>query len=271
MAVQEDLLLENPRFADPNDPVHKEIRAMDFRSNVRQALALEVSSRKGDWSIPTEEEVGRAAAEMVGVIPPAFIGKLEPEAAPKPPAAPRPPTAKQVIAMLRGAVTKEDLQDLLPEGESRKTVLEAYEKMLEALTPTAADPEPQGSWRVRGSGKTDYQVVWHADDAWSCTCPFFTEKKKECKHIHGIAERLQGASQEAPADPDPAPRIRPGAPSGFRSRRNTAVPGEGILIGGSPPPPQSDPWAAPTETEGRRVEVGGTVTMGGTPPKKRGG
>jgi hypothetical protein len=159
------------------------------------------------------------------------------------------------------------LDEILPNGERRKTVLEAYEKMRVALEP---QPEPQGSWRVQGSGKTDYQVVWRADGAWSCTCPFFTEKKKECKHIHSMAERLKGSSPEPPTETEP--RVRPGAPSGFRSRRNTAVPEEGILVGGSPAPPTPDPWAPPKEAEGRRVEVGGTVTIGGSkPPKKRGG
>jgi hypothetical protein len=92
MLTQEDILLDNPRFADPQDPKFQRIREQDFQDMVRHALTIEVSTRKGDWSIPTEAEIGRAAAEMVGLVAPSGFQKApepEPEIAseddPKPP------------------------------------------------------------------------------------------------------------------------------------------------------------------------------------------
>jgi hypothetical protein len=56
MSTQVDRLLENPNFADPKDPKWSDLRAIDFPDMVRQAIILEVASRKGDWTIPTVEE-----------------------------------------------------------------------------------------------------------------------------------------------------------------------------------------------------------------------
>ena len=66
--TQEDRLLVNPRFADEN--AAQRLGIVDFEDTLRQALALEVSTQKGDWSVPTDAEIGRAAAEMVGMVAP---------------------------------------------------------------------------------------------------------------------------------------------------------------------------------------------------------
>jgi hypothetical protein len=86
MLTQEDRLLDNPLFADENDPQFRAIREQDFQDMVRQALAIEVSTRKGDWSVPTDAEIGAVAAEMVGMVPPpsGFKAKADPEE-PQPP------------------------------------------------------------------------------------------------------------------------------------------------------------------------------------------
>ena len=84
MQSQEENLLAKPRFADPNDPTFRDIRSVDWDNAIRQALAIEVSTRKGDWSVPTEQEIGRAAAELVGIAPPSFTAPPEPEPEPEP-------------------------------------------------------------------------------------------------------------------------------------------------------------------------------------------
>jgi hypothetical protein len=47
------------------------------------------------------------------------------------------PTAKELIALIEQAETVEALNALLPEGEKRTTVLEAYKKRGEELTKAA--------------------------------------------------------------------------------------------------------------------------------------
>ena len=64
MMTQEDRLLNNPQFADPNDPRFRDIAGIDFEDMLREALAIEISEKKGDWSAPTEAEIGQAAAEL---------------------------------------------------------------------------------------------------------------------------------------------------------------------------------------------------------------
>jgi hypothetical protein len=62
METQVDELLDNPRFADPNDPAFEHIRNQPFRDMLRKAMKLEIASQKGDWSIPSQAD----AMEMVG-------------------------------------------------------------------------------------------------------------------------------------------------------------------------------------------------------------
>lgn len=64
MSTQEDRLLTNPKFADPRDPRFRDIAMVDFPDMARQVVALEVTSRKKDWSVPTETEVEQLVAEL---------------------------------------------------------------------------------------------------------------------------------------------------------------------------------------------------------------
>jgi hypothetical protein len=87
--TQEDRLLVNPRFADEN--AAQRLWIVDFEDTLRQALALEVSTQKGDWSVPTDAEIGRAAAEMVGMVAPTGFQPATPE----PPEPPKPPAPER--------------------------------------------------------------------------------------------------------------------------------------------------------------------------------
>ena len=275
MASQEDNLLRNPRFADPNDPAHREIRNLDWENALRQALAIEVSARKGDWAVATESEIGRAAAEMVGRAPPSFSPQRETEE-------PKPPTAKEVIIRMRDATSIEALEACLPPGESRKTVLKVFESLKQKLTveeepPPKEDPIPEppedagpaieGQWRVQGDSKTKdgkhkiYEVTLYEDGNWGCTCP----ARKVCKHIESIARRLSNA----PAEPEVKAHVpsRPEfvhtPPPQFKPTRNTATPSEGVMVGGGPPPEPEDPWAPKKKnTKDRVIGVGGPVRFG---------
>lgn len=50
--TQQDRLLDNPNFADPNDPRYDFIRKIEWQNMVREAIRLNVSERRGDWSVP---------------------------------------------------------------------------------------------------------------------------------------------------------------------------------------------------------------------------
>lgn len=85
MSTQEEVLLRNPRFASLMDPSVKGFREMDFKNMLQDALAIEVSTKKGDWSVPTSEEIGLEAAKLIGIAPPMNFKSEEP----KPPEAPK--------------------------------------------------------------------------------------------------------------------------------------------------------------------------------------
>jgi len=253
MATQVELLLTNPKFADLDDPMFREIRSLDFQDKVREALAIEVSSRKGDWSIPTETEVAHLAAELTGMVPPApmFFKPEPPPAAPEAPVLPPPPA---------------------PEPPPAPVV--------------PVDPN-DGEWEVRGDSPNSRYMVKRAQGVWSCTCPAFSYNKG-CKHVLDMATRLNHAPVVVPPPvntvqdnknlraPDPTAWTQALVTRGVPSMQNTAVPAGGVMVGGGAPPPPApaiDPWAAPAPPPTRTmnefvIPVGGKVVMGGagTPP-----
>jgi hypothetical protein len=76
MLTQEDRLLHNPQFAPAG--AAEDMGLPDFKDMVHHAIALEISDRKGDWEPVTDAEVGRAAAEMMGVVTPPAAFQAEP-------------------------------------------------------------------------------------------------------------------------------------------------------------------------------------------------
>jgi len=83
VSTQEDRLLINPNFADPRDPRFRDVANLDFRSAMKEAIALEISDRRGDWSVPTDAEIAieasRVATGQGMAQPPAPPGPPEPE------------------------------------------------------------------------------------------------------------------------------------------------------------------------------------------------
>lgn len=57
MATQEDRLLDNPIFADPEDPNFTYVREVDFPDLLKQAIRLEIATRNNDWEIPSQDSV----------------------------------------------------------------------------------------------------------------------------------------------------------------------------------------------------------------------
>ena len=231
ISTQADRLLHNPQFSDPRDPRYREYAEMQFVNKLREALAIEVSSRKGDWTPVTEEEIGRAAAEMVGMVP---------------------PTGYQAPKLVDEVTTtgldgKEDGPAPTPEPE----------------------PELEGKWVLRGDSGNRYTVTLTKQGEWGCTCPSREVPCKHALDIQQKLRRAAPAAPEAPPLPPTLPPVQGSTPEPFspkEGRVNTGAPSEGIMIGGGPPPepePEVDPWApAPAKPKERVMPVGGRVTFG---------
>jgi len=233
MSTQADRLLHNPNFGNPQDPAYRNVVQAQFQDIVQKALAIEVAERKGDWSIPTPEEVGTEAASLIGLTPSGFRSTPEPDDV-KPP------------------------ERLVDEVKVSK-----FERMQE-LQQLPPPPEPEGLWRVQGSKKgTFYEVSQFPGDVWRCTCP---SREDPCKHIQHIQKRVRRLPvPEAPKKVEP-PRLPPPASAApvwapGQGLKNTSEPSQGIMVGGGKPSPSEDPWA-PTPTpkvRERKISVGGRI------------
>lgn len=54
--TQVDRLLVHPKFGDPKDPQYARVAQVDFPSALREAIRLEISEQKGDWTVPSAED-----------------------------------------------------------------------------------------------------------------------------------------------------------------------------------------------------------------------
>jgi len=260
MENQEDILLINPRFGDPNDPQYAEVRAMQFKDMLREAMALEISSQKGDWEIPTQEDAVQFAQEAAGDVTPQNF---------------------QVEEKLPEAV--------LTVSEDGKTAHLGTKEVV--VSKLREDLEEEILWEgdAKGRGKKKYQIrltqEGEHEPTWSCTCPAFeykTAAPEGCKHILEARELYEAqvvGPEPAPPPPEepvaPPPKPNPAVMQQMRDKgvaprtQNTRFPSDGLMVDGSAPPEETpqeaDPWAPPPEKKpkGKVVEVHGKVKMGG--------
>jgi hypothetical protein len=252
MATQTERLFTNPSFADPDDPRFREIRKIDFPSAVQEAMRLEISDRRGDWSVPTAEDAQRLAASMAAKSPPP--GRTS---APAP--APPPPTEKVV-------------QQYTIRGSSG----EDYDVTL--FEPAAGGPP---RWKCTckafefGGGKPCKHI------AYAVTLPPEDEPEPAPPPKPAPAPtpaQFQAGGQRPAAQP-PKPAAAPQRPF-FPPAGNIPMPPGGVMVDGSlPPPPKSrpasaapatpvvDPWAPPPPKP-KVIPVGGKVVLGGGGEKK---
>ena len=235
MANQAELLLNNPNFANPDDPSFDAIRKMDFQSMLHKALAIHVSEQRGDWSVPTEQEIGQVAAGLVGMKPVGFKMPEEPE-------------------KLVG-----------PDG--KPLVAEEPEPLPEVV--------PTGQWRIKGSGTNIYDVTqWHDRWECSCPsredpCKHILNVQGRLKRAPKVTQEEEPVRQ-APTPPPTHPSDS-APPTLLVKAFNTNLPDGGLMIGGGPPPPpepEPDPWAAPPKPI-KTVPVGGRVRFGSGKRKKK--
>lgn len=247
MMTQEDRLLNNPDFAPENTAMVMGLP--DFKNMIQDALRIEISTQRNDWEPVSDADVGRAAAEMMGVLPPSgFQKEPDPTPDPTPQPHPEPEAAGDAPAEISGQANS-------------------------TLDTPLTEPPVEGTWRVRGDsldskGKPrTYTVTLYESGEWGCNCP---SRENPCKHSRYIQARLTPEKKSDPVPdpvrPTPAPRRTP-----LPSAMNTSQPQGGIMVGGGQPPaptPPADPWAVPEGPKIRKIEVGGKVTFGSGTKKK---
>lgn len=250
MLTQEDRLLNNPQFAPENAAAVLGIP--DFKDMVHQALALEISDKRGDWEVVSEADVGRAAAELVGVVP--APSGFQPDNDPVDPTTMIPEEEQELSH-----------GEALPEPPDIEV-----EPQVSESTPAVSDPirdSMEGHWRVRGDSRDQkgnnviYDVTLYKDGSWECSCP---SREDPCKHSRDIAAKLARAADMLPPTEPPANPTRPTKrPAPPRPSFNTNMPSGGVMVGSGPPPqPEVDPWAPPTGPKDRVIDVGGKITFG---------
>lgn len=215
-------LVDNPVIADPNDPRYREIVSQDFRPVVEEAISLHLSAKKGDWTVPSEEEVSLEAARMVGHVPRGFQA---------------PPRADEVQQYDLHPKEKEPVPDPVPS-------------------------KVRGRWIVDGSAGARYEVKQNLDGTFSCTCPSREVPCKHARLVIGKLMNSPVVLEEEPEEKAVRPVVPPDIQGGrFKPPQgNTLMPSAGITVGAIPAATTPvDPWAPVTSPQENEVPAGGRV------------
>lgn len=225
--TQEEKLLVNPQFGDPNDPRFFEIAGQAFEDRLREVMAIEIASQKNDWEPVTDTEVDAALGTLpkkTGLIPAGFLERSTP---------PDPPV-------------------MLWEGQARGTGGSLYRLTLLRLgTGEEVWSCTCPAFQNRGGRCKHIQeaiVVRAQTEAPIPEVPATPDPNKPVNTTPASPEKWQQAMDK---------RRLPQA-------KNTAFPASGMMIDGSAPTPPPDPWApaAPIVPVGGRVVLGGPKKEG---------
>lgn len=228
MATQADRLLNNPSFAHMQDPEFRAIRELNFQDMLHQELSIQISTQKGDWSVPSSMEVANEASKLI-------TGKPMPQGfqAPEPEpvieeVTPEPPKRKQISTWE-------------VKGSGKKT-----------YSVTLWDDQ---KWECECPYFLNKQQP----------CKHIKELEKSYGDIPiQEPQTPEPVLQENPKQEQPVVPRRP-PPITSTPSINTSAPQGGYIIGGGnekAPEPEIDPWAAPKEKPTNSVPVGGTFTFG---------
>ena len=249
MATQVDRLLVNPKFADPNDPQFKDIRDLDFPSALREAMRIEISDRRGDWSVPSAQDVAALAASLT--------------AQPSRPSEP-----------VESPFTEKVLRTFSVKGDSGET----YTVSLEAKAPGSP---PRWTCTCKAFAFRRVDVCKHIQAA--------SQEPEPEEEVEAPPASPPQPTQAAPARfaAPPTPPDRQAAPQPatrpfYPTVPNIPMPPGGVMIDGSAPPlprlrqapaapaaPVHDPWAPPPKKkQDVVVPVGGKVVIGGNREKE---
>lgn len=299
MRVQKAKLLDHPEFADISDPRFDHLRNIDWKSDLRNAIAVEIATKKGDWSMPTpEEEMAYLTERATGqdaVRPPERLideVKVLGDTPTKPKMelhdwpCQRCGHVVRSVSMPRRCPncdkaggqdhapsttrTADPAQETSPDQEPVPVKVERA-KTGRAKCRWCGEAIPIGSQRF-GRFEMDPMVGKSIWQWYHATCG-------EEKFPQDIARaRTQGAPPKpkpaAPAQRPPQPVAEnavpvsrtppPSTPATPPAGSNTAVPRSGVLLPGAPPPnkPAPDPWSYPPG--GAPKPNVKTVPVGGT-------
>lgn len=238
MENQEERLLNNPQFADPNDPRFRHLAEQKFQDAVKKAMAREVADRRGDWEIPTQEDMQQLADEIAGAAP----IQDEPELAPEVPTGPDGPTGFQEIEVAWEAKVKSK------SGKRSYTV------------SLMVDGDKE-QWNCTCPGFRYHQKCSHLSLA---QIQYLDEQEREPEPDPEPEQQPVRVPEKADPEAWQQMKERGLVPNA----QNTAFPSSGMMVDGSRPEPPSepepevDPWAPPKEKP-KAVRVGSKVVLGG--------
>lgn len=228
MENQEERLLNNPNFGDPNSSKWDFLREIDFPDLVKKALLLEAADRKGDWSLPSVFEAFDPSIDEK---------KLEPEPEPEPESKAIPPPEITEIKIKSNSkdtvytVTLEDGKAVsctcsagvrrrkcshLQEAE-KSYVMEGFKKEKEE---EKKEKEEEKKEKDKDEDKVEFPVIQLSQ-----------EEKRELGGIHLI--------KNSSCDP-----------------HGIMISGEGKAVPNTPPKKKEDPWE---RKEKEKVVKPGTV------------
>jgi len=236
MATQVDRLLENPLFANLQDPRWSHLRELDFPSLFQESIRLHLAEQRGDWSLPSQREVDAA----MGVIPDQSATEPNPEVERAVKALKRLHTVIQINSQTHPGVVYEVTLD--DEGKAVSCTCLAGRHKRRCTHRLWAEKEYQR--RQRDSEENT------------------SEKTSE--------EPQNALAEKGGESPLPILGVRQGPPEGRQGpiqglARNTALPNQGMLLEGAPADGlrkiTRDPWA-PVLERSSVVPSGVQITIG---------
>jgi len=233
MGWQRGVLLDNPRFADPDDPRHEDIRRMDFKNLLKEAMKLEIAEQRGDWQPVTQTDAVEFANNLA--MPAGFEEAEEPE----------PPVVVVWEDQVRGTGGRMYRVVLANVGGEH-----VWHCTCPAFEYNRAGPE--GCKHILDAKRRRGDPV---------------EPPEEPERP--VPQPQPPARREGPRRRVSPEKWRSAAEHGtVPNMRNTRFPSEGVMLDGSepPPPPEPvDPWApkTPPPAEGTVIRPGATIVLGG--------
>lgn len=250
MSTQRDRLLDNPNFADPESSRYEDIRKLEFKDMLREAIILNEAERT--WQSPEEINVSQAAQR----------------------------TAKRIqehLAILPAIPASDETQRHVDEAvkalsKARKTKSDAPSEEVDRKPPAASEPASEPTTEHAQRVPAAFMAEEPPENIQPEQFSVPTQPVVESTVQSTVKSAVQpGPKPVGPVEPKPVEpvqtqqhvqRTQQESPDGS-PMRNTAVPQGGIMLGEGPPPSQQDddPWA-PKKRISNQVKNKAVIKMG---------
>lgn len=237
VSTQVRRLLENPNIANYNDPKFYNIIKQKFEDKRREALKIEIANKKGDWTVPSEEEIEKAQQG-----PSSFLSQE---------------SFEETVEDVRQEILSEEKNSLIDEdalGPSREFSEEKSEELDEALGML------KGLKKIREAQKEELEGQ-KSPPSEKVKVPKPTTPKEV--PLESPRNRVVSPQTDLPTSVEDS------------QWDNTPVPEEGIYlkpkkeIQKEKAQEVKDPWAPPSSIEEDFVEIGATIQLGKNTKKKK--